>query len=141
DHRDGPTDPPRLRSGRPLPRPREEGRPRGHLGLPRAGGIARPCGRRRRGRGGVRVVGRARRPRGRPVARNLPRRSLARPPWAAGHRLVEPAAAQTRFLPLELALPDVLLLAGLLLARLPASLRVLRRPDVLPTQLPDPSRR
>ena len=103
--------------------------------------IARPCRRRRRGRGGVRLVGRARRPRRRPVARHLPRRALARPPWAPRHRLVEPAAAQARRFPLELALPDVLLLADLLLARLPASLRVLRGPDVLRAQLPDAARR
>src|SRR5213078_1021467 len=80
----------------------------------------------------------ARRPRGRARARHLPRRALARPGEPPRHRLVDPAAAQGRRLPRELALPPLLLLAGLLLARLPAPLRVLRRPDLLQPELPHP---
>ncbi len=49
--------------------------------------------------------------------------ALARPAEPPRDRLVEPAAAEARRLPLELALPHVLLLAGRLLARLSASLR------------------
>src|SRR5438552_3756690 len=124
-HRHGAADPPRLRPGRPLPRARQAGRARGDVGVARPRGVAPP--RRRRGRrgGGVRLAGRARRPRGRALARHLPRRALARPRGPPRHRLVEPAVAQGRRLPHELALPPVFLLAGLLLARLPAPVRVL----------------
>ena len=55
-------------------------------------------------------------------------------------RPVEPAAAEGRRVPHELALPHVLLLAGLLLARLPAPLRVLRRADLLPADASAPGR-
>src|SRR5438552_1820782 len=118
------------------------GRPRGDVGVARPRGVAPPRRRRGRGRGGVRLAGRARRPGGRALARHLPRRALARPREPARHRLVEPAAPQGRRLSRELALRPVFLLAGLLLARLPAPARVLRRPDLLHPELPHaPGRR
>src|SRR6266480_3796387 len=137
-HRHGAADPPRLRPGRPLPRARQAGRPRGDVGVARPRGVPPPRRRGGRGRGGVRLAGRARRPRGRALARHLPRRALARPRGPARHRLVEPAVAQGRRLPHELALSPVFLLAGLLLARLPAPVRVLRRADLLRPELPHP---
>src|SRR5262249_57351135 len=73
------------------------------------------------------------------LAGHLSRRPLARPPRPARHRLLDAAAPQARRLPLELALPHVLLLADLLLARLSPSLRVLRDPDLLRPDLPDAS--
>src|SRR5207245_3663422 len=71
----------------------------------------------------------------------LPRRALARPQEPTLDRPLVPAAAQARHLPLELALPHVLLLADPLLARLPAPLRVLRHPDLLRAHLSDAARR
>ena len=53
-------------------------------------------------------------------------------------RLRQAAAAQVRRLQEQLALPHVLPLAGRLLARLPASLRLLRGADLLRPQLPHP---
>src|SRR5262245_66138789 len=96
--------------------------------------------RRRRGgwRSGVRLVAGARRPCRGSLAGHLSRRALARPEGPSRVRPVEPAAAEGRRVPAQLALPHVLLLADLLLTRLPAPLRVLRRADLLPAHLPHP---
>ena len=131
----------RLRSRRSLPRARQEGRPRRHLGDAHAGGVAAARRRGRRGRGRVRLARRARRPRRRPLARHLPRRALARSLRDLPQIDYWSCRSSRPTLPLELALPDVLLLADLLLARLPASLRVLRGADVLPAHLPHAARR
>src|SRR5262249_18448386 len=76
------------------------------------------------------------RPRGGRIAGHLACCPLARPPRSADLRLLDPAAPQAGRLPLELALPDVLLLADLLLPRLSPSVRVLRDPDLLRPDVP-----
>ena len=141
-HRDGAADRARLRSRRPVPRPRPPRRARRHLGDAHRRGVAAARRRRRRRRGRGRLAARcsptSREGRSRGIYRAA---RLARPRRPADDRLRARCRCSSATRSAQLALPHVLPLAGRLLARLPASLRVLRRPDLLPAQLPHPAGR